>query len=67
MAQFRVVYSYKAKDGRVNGAGACFVFARSEQDAREVFARTWPDGTITKLSEEPEDPLRIFERPGVTA
>lgn len=63
MKQFRLVYAYKSADGRVNGAGACFVLASNEATARAVFARDMPLGTITELREEADDPLRIYERP----
>lgn len=65
MRQWRVVYEYKSEDGRVNGAGACFIIAPGEFEARALFAKTWPEGTITSLSEELDDPRRLYERPEV--
>lgn len=64
MRTFRVVYEYAEPTGRVHGSGACFVDAESETQARAIFEKTWPDGTIVNITEEAPDPLAIYKPDG---
>jgi hypothetical protein len=64
MQQFRVVFQYSK--GFTRGAGAAFVIALNEENARAQFALDMPGADLVHMRLEQEDPLAQYERPLLT-
>lgn len=60
MKQFRVVYEYKRD--LMRGAGAAFVIALDESDAKQQLERAMPGVKPIQITEEKSDPLAQYER-----
>jgi hypothetical protein len=63
MKQWRVVFKYSR--GLVRGAGAAFVIALDEPEARHRFKVDMPDAELQSICVEPEDPRAQYERPAL--